>query len=378
MSFGKLIIIVLVLVGGGVFYYYYTLFDGEIPIVKNTENVDSEIVDAQRWVIVSAVSNAEQKITDVPQEMKGSLVLSVRDTEVSKTGVTPMLLDLGDGSLKRIVPDIDGNVFISGSIHPETNDLIMLLVTRSDVMLYAQLIAVNVNNEVTKTLSSDFVDGVFFTPPITTKNGTIVFALEKNENVSLYNSNMSQNYFVALTDSGSLREHAVRGTNPVAHPQDPFKVLYIGEDGLYTYDTQTGATEILFSVGFSDEEEPNEPARVLLGAANQKISVSEDGKYIGWGNINRREFYVFEIQNWNPFSITLKYKYPLLAFWSQFSPDSRYIAVQTVGEEIFHSGPDTESTVEIFDIETGNRVYIKSLPETYEQTSLWLTDWISI
>lgn len=367
--------------GGYISNWDYGYFLGE----KQTKKISNSTQEYNTQIIVPNTI-PETKIVDetfvsTNNKPKGKLLLNVRDLAVSGN-VRPTLLDIESGDLKTIhieKEDILDDV-IAGSYQSESNSMIYRAWISEREF---SIITSGIDGSSPKQLSSKMIDGggpYRYSPPVVTKNGTVVFSFSKFNDLKDSQSLLEQKYFAVMKNS-HIEEHPVHGVSPVAHPHHPSKVLYPGEEGLYEYDTQTHILKNLLSLDLLVDKEEAQDSLVKTypnGFENEKISVSDNGRYLGWNDIDNRIFYVFRVEKWEPFTITLQYKYPLLGFWSQFSPNNRYMAVQTVGEEIFEDPSTTPSAIEIFDMTTGKRVYTKNLPSTYEQTALWLVDWISL
>jgi hypothetical protein len=66
-----------------------------------------------------------------------------------------------------------------------------------------------------------------------------------------------------------------------------------------------------------------------IGVASQvmKIAISSDEKMLSWSDVNAEAVTVSRINSWDTFSISPFLTIKTKAYWSVFSPDGKYLAV---------------------------------------------------
>ena len=142
-------------------------------------------------------------------------------------------------------------------------------------------------------------------------------------------------------------------------------ILYSLGDGLYFHNIKKGSTRSVVVI-VSD----NKP---IPAAANKKLSLSPDGKTLAWSNFEQGELYIFKTYNdgvtFEPYA-----RYPTAGFWTVFSPDGKYLALQTAEIDENSHIPKNPSVI-IYDLENHSIVAKHNLYK-YNQGVMWLTDWV--
>ena len=137
-------------------------------------------------------------------------------------------------------------------------------------------------------------------------------------------------------------------------------ILYSLDNALYFHSMDKKSTRGITALA----EENGTP---VYAARNKKLSLSENGQFLAWSNIQRNELYIFKTHNsgvsYEPYA-----RYPTAGFWSSFSPDEKYIAFQAVRE-------NGDAYIVIYNLENHTIVTTHDLSE-YRQSAMWLTDWI--
>lgn len=118
----------------------------------------------------------------------------------------------------------------------------------------------------------------------------------------------------------------------------------------------------------------NETEELILGDVNMtKMNISPDGKYLSFSNLTRNEFYVFEIVSLDPFVPELRTIMNKIGFWSAFSPDGKYLAIQEA-EGFDKNGKPVNPKLVIYDTCKFNKVLEYPLNE-YSGGDMWINDW---
>ncbi|PIT91065.1 hypothetical protein COU17_02440 [Candidatus Kaiserbacteria bacterium CG10_big_fil_rev_8_21_14_0_10_49_17] len=107
-------------------------------------------------------------------------------------------------------------------------------------------------------------------------------------------------------------------------------------------------------------------------ATNMKIDVSRDGSKIAWSSPEDGQVLLLSVSSWSPFEASYIGKVPVHAFWVAFSPDSTYLATQSVTWDSLKENP--RARVEVYDTTTlkGGKVFGL---DAYDQEAMFVTDW---
>ena len=213
-------------------------------------------------------------------------------------------------------------------------------------------------------------------PPQWQRDKTLIFSYKESGQIFEYRSDLEKH--LKKTDWAEVdeRSHVISLRNGVAtdmvsgfFPQIYGRtdtILISQNDGLYLYNTKKDILRNIVVVVASNENLV--PARL-----NKKLSLSKDGKRIAWSNVSRSELYIFETKDsgitYEPYA-----RYPVAGFWTTFSPDGKYLALQSA-EEIEPGIIPENPYIIIYDLEKHTIVAKHNLYE-YDQGTMWLTDWI--
>jgi Tol biopolymer transport system component len=171
---------------------------------------------------------------------------------------------------------------------------------------------------------------------------------------------------VFLADLSGKSEFIARGVNPIFSP-DGTKLLILGDKGLYVYDLFKNA---------SDNPVNGKMGEVVVplsnngGSQTMKLSVSPDKSKLAWSSPLNGVVRVYDITSWNPFAIKLIKEMSIHAYWSLFSPDDKYLALQEVDWGLIPKNP----RVAIYDLVNYERYEVINL-ENYIQPYLWMSAW---
>ncbi|MDP2820709.1 MAG: hypothetical protein Q8O39_00700 [bacterium] len=154
------------------------------------------------------------------------------------------------------------------------------------------------------------------------------------------------------------------GVMPLFSP-DGKNLLVLKNPGIYKINLETEETERV--IEFRDKDN-----KLILGQVNMMLSLSPDGKKLAWSNVDREEFYVFEINSWEPFTYKLLAQIKTNAFWSSFSPDGKYLAVQEA--DMKEDGSSGNPIISIFETCSFSKLFSYSLNK-YDPMQMWITEW---
>ncbi len=357
----------------------YSLNPDDTTITPTDDSVQSlgrVLVVADELSPTPFVQNAELRSL-----LKGKIILSSAK-QGGDESVKPLTLDVVTGEVYAITIETgDDFAAIAGVVSPTTNKLPLLystLVTDENqpdaVANFTRLALVNQDGTDLTFLSPDSIATLSTSVPISLGDGRIVFSatriVEDDSAEPLVDSS------IVTLEGESLVWNEIKGANPVPHPFNDRAVVYVGEGGLATYNIETGEQNNLITIAIGGD---GSNFVQLAGSKLQKISISPNGRYIALSDYYNTNFYIFTVSDWNPgsFTATLKARHPIAGFWSTFSPDNRFVAVQLTDTSIYdEEGSQTSPVVvRIYDVETGAEVYTKELPD-YWQLATWLSDWV--
>jgi len=149
---------------------------------------------------------------------------------------------------------------------------------------------------------------------------------------------------------------------------DGTKLVYLRSDGLYVYDLAT-AKQVKVK-GMQNDS---------LSIITSMIDVSPNGKYLAWTAAQQGFIAMFEITNWNDFTlkelgrITVPNTHIL---WPQFSPDSSLYAVQAIDAP---KAGTTERENPRFEIRPtlGREVVVRYPTDSYDFAEFHTDGWIA-
>jgi hypothetical protein len=197
--------------------------------------------------------------------------------------------------------------------------------------------------------------------PSVSNTGAILFssldmASENNSVITRVND-----WTIHLIDENNALKDVVNGTYPKWVDESRF--VFLKNDGIYYYDFR------------SQEEMP----LVLLqnGAitSNTKLSVSPSGRFLSWADFDSRVLYIFEVIDWNADDVLVwePYIISVAGFWSVFSPDEEFIAVQAVDADTIADNPNPR--LEFYRLDTRERYPLEVSLDAFEQEYMFVTDW---
>ncbi len=340
------IIILILLVLAGVFYYFGEQYFGLQPAV--------DIIDTSR------------KIAPVPGEeplnLDGKLLLTMRSVETQALGI--YTYDFASGGLTRlsqfgthkiITPrlSLDGSMVALAS-HDE----------RGTMQIF-----VKGNMAEVQQITSDTVR-YKREPRWSPLNDRIVYVArdtdEKEEKEDHHVEGWS--VYVAAAD-GSGGKFIGRGYAPVFSP-DGRKLLYIKGDGLYLAELNSGRETKVWEVEGGSAH------------SHMKLALSPDGATLAWSDHHARAeegvVVLFRIDSWEEFSMSLYTKIFTSGVFAAFSPDGKYLALQT--NEVVWNEDHTQADlvhpqVVVYPSEGGLMRPILNL-EGFDPSYLWLDYWI--
>ncbi len=177
---------------------------------------------------------------------------------------------------------------------------------------------------------------------------------------------LPDNWDVYLTDLSGHAAKIAQGVNPLFSP-DGTKLLILKNDGLHLYDI-TNVTHA---------KEIGLVARAVGGRASQtmKLALSRDGALLAWSSPGKENVIITKITSWDPFSLAPFKTLPVKAYWSVFSPDDRYLALQQI--KVSSRTGLEYAVVSMFDLGSEATSTLPSVLNLYQYVNeyMWLGGW---
>jgi len=200
--------------------------------------------------------------------------------------------------------------------------------------------------------------------PVFNSSGTLIAYISHNTLSSANDPDpdLPESWSTFLTDMKGKVNKVSTGSNPLFSP-DGKKLLLLKHDGLHLFDISV----------WTKPKDLGLVVRELSGNASEtmKIGISADGKMMAWPAVSARNVVVSHINSWDPFSISPFLIIETKAYWTVFSPDGKYLAV----EEWRKDSEGNESPVIMgYDLSNGKSEKIVSL-STDNKSYLWFGSW---
>lgn len=171
-----------------------------------------------------------------------------------------------------------------------------------------------------------------------------------------------ENWSTYLTNLEGNVVKVFNGVNPIFSP-DGTKLLILENDGLHAFDITewTKPKPLGLVVG------------TVGGRASQtmKIAVSSDGSMMAWPSIKAGELVVSRITDWDKFALSPLLVIKTKAYWSAFSPDGKYLAVDEWRKD---ASGNEYPIIMGYDLSNGASEKIVTL-ESDDKAFLWLGSW---
>jgi Tol biopolymer transport system component len=167
-----------------------------------------------------------------------------------------------------------------------------------------------------------------------------------------------ENWTIFITDLHGVEHIITTGREPVFSP-DGTALLVAKNSGLYLYD-------------ISNLAKPVEKG-IVIGRPtfkNMKIGVSKDASLLAWNSPKERATAVYDL-SWQPFKATLRMSVRGTAYFTAFSPDNRYVAIE---ELMPKAGTEGYPVITVYDLANGKSVTALEFPNATHHY-FWFSDW---
>lgn len=351
---GTLLLLVAVLSVAGYFLY------------RNSVTGSSE--DAARGVDLSQPTTAFKgaPAPEEPFNFTGTLYLSlVKIGGVNALGIYAYDINGAPGSrfatlfADKISTDGNYSLYISPSVSSDGKKLVFAKAKKGTAF---QIF--------TSTVSGTDVQQVTRTPdkykrePVFSPSGTLIAYISHNTLTSANDPDpdFPESWSTYLTDSQGNAVKVAAGTNPLFSP-DGKQLLVLQNDGLHAFDISAWKKPKALGL----------VVKTVGGRASSamKLSVSADKKMLAWPSVGVGSVVVSRINSWSPFSISPLIVMQTKAYWTVFSPDGKYLAV----EEWRKDSSGNESPIIMgYDLSNGRSQKIVTLMGD-DKAYLWFGSW---
>ena len=172
---------------------------------------------------------------------------------------------------------------------------------------------------------------------------------------------------VYVVDLEGKTEFITQGYRPLFSPSSD-TMLVLRSDGLRLFSLVKDPKEVYSSElvwGMSGGQAHN----------NMKLSLSQDKTQLAWTNLYTPRIDLFSISSWDPFKMKKTYTINTFGVWAIFSPDGKFLAIQTSDEEKREGVPSAAPKIDIYNLETFEHATALNL-QGFDFTNLLLSDWI--
>ena len=336
----------------------YFIYKNMVPVVLPKQGVD---------LSSAPVTLKQQAAPEKPFDFSGTLYLSLRKIGgVFDLGIYAFNIKGTVGSrfttifADKIVKGGNYNMYISPSVSLDGKKLVFA--RGKAIPEGLQIFTSDTSGENVQQITN--TSDKYKREPIFNSADTLIAYISENTKFSTSDSslNIPENWSTYLTDLKGNIVKVAGGVNPIFSP-DGKKLLVLQNDGLHAFDVSI----------WKKPKHLGLVAKTIGRASSQmKISISADGKMISWSSENARNVIVSRINSWDTFSINQFLVIQTRAYWSAFSPDGKYLAVN---EWRKNSSDGNEYPVIMgYDLSNGKSEMITTLISD-DKAYLWLGAW---
>lgn len=285
---------------------------------------------------------------------KGTLYFSLIPLDgKEKSGIYSFAM--GDRDVKKVLVDDSLNA------SPSLADSGKLVFSRKESgEEYFQIFSMELNGTDLKKITSS--QRLYKREPVVSHDGTKIAYVAQVTDEGL-SSTLPRAWRVVVTDMSGKEEYVTRGVSPIFSPDDT-KLLVLKEDGLYVFDLQKNVSA-----------NPNEgkvgtlvvPSQGGPNSQTMKLTMSPDDSSLLWSNPKGGKVGLYTV-TWAPFNLTIRRTFDVQAFWSAFSPDGEYVALEEVDLGVEVRNP----RVVVYSLKNEESKQVLDL-SVYSPTYLWMS-----
>lgn len=190
------------------------------------------------------------------------------------------------------------------------------------------------------------------TPAISPDGSTVLYVTKRNATSSL------DSFVVHVTTSPIATTTTLFvGNMPKWYDNSTF--VYVAGDGVRSYDFKNRVSQLLLPI---------------VTAANTKIGLSPDNHWLAISNPDARKVYLYSLSGkLSAVALHFTHEFSMLGFWTVFSPDSQYIAIQSADQ--VPNGGGMNPRIEFFDTTTFAQARSPIPLSPFLNERLFVTDW---
>ncbi len=301
--------------------------------------------------------------------LKGTLYLTLNPlTDPAKVDI--YTFDLSNKALKPLLRNDRQNLTIGLS----TDGSKMVYASREKGESAYQLYGRNTFSSTNDFQLTDDLNKFKREPVLSSDNSHVVYSVQpvaaasSTPNLALPNS-----WLIFITDLAKNIKLVGVGTNPFFSP-DGATLYMLQNDGIHgvmlsdikaaTLKNPLMAKQMPLALPL--------PQGVSLARKSMKISISADGTRLAWSVPDQGVVHIYTVSSWSPLTMTPEKDIPATAYFTAFSPDGQYLALQE--ENIDAAGQTTNPKITIYNLADGQKVQALDL-DKYSTKYLWLSAW---
>ena len=204
-------------------------------------------------------------------------------------------------------------------------------------------------------------NGVVKQAPSVSNGGKILYIAHKPEAPQALFSSNAEEWAIHLVSEDGKDTVATQGIYPKWVGEDAF--VFLKNDGLYLY---------------SIPEQSDKKMWEAQGVAtmDMALDVSDDKQFVAWAAPRSGTVHIFRALNWGTAQVVLKGTLLVPGVQIVFSPDSHFLAVQTMSPLVSENGLDELGvSVHYFEVETLRAVSVPLALTGVDPNQTYLTDW---
>ena len=203
--------------------------------------------------------------------------------------------------------------------------------------------------------------GVVKQAPSVSNTGNVLYIAHKPEDPQALFSSDAEEWTIHLVSESGQDTVVTQGIYPKWVGEDAF--VFLKNDGLYVY-------------AIPEQSENKIWEAQGVATMDMTLDVSDDYQHIAWATPSLGTVQVFQVLNWGTDTLVLKGALLVPGVQAVFSPDGRFLAVQTTSPLISENGlEELGVSIHYFDVETLRAVSMPLALTGVDPNQTYLTDW---
>jgi hypothetical protein len=210
--------------------------------------------------------------------------------------------------------------------------------------------------------------------PVWSHNGAYIAYAVQPEGVTGADLSTPNSWQIFITTAAGKTLGVVSGTNPFFSPND--EVLFVlRADGIYAIDMPQFTQAANAAAVTSSQARlvvPSIADPKLPVSRSMKIAVSPDGRRLAWSVPKEGFVRIATVTQWEPLTIEKDKDLKVTAYYSVFSPDSQFVALQQA--DAASDGKLSNARVVAYKLSNFHSAKVLDL-SAYDPSFMWLTAW---